>query len=193
MARTIRTKVYKFNELSEEAKKVAIEEERRSYMEYGEPLYMFDDYCKEKAKEYGFYDCKFQWSLSYSQGDGLSFSGSIDADDLIKMAMPNLKKSIACAISKNIVIEIKGNTAHYSYAAKSDVDVWLEANKDYPHIDDIVHELRTYLKELYMQLCRELEKDGYSWIEEEDKDERIIERIEANEWEYTKNGKVFNS
>lgn len=192
MARTIRTKVYKFSELSKEAQKVAIEKERNDFYEYGEPLFMFEDYCEEKAKEYGFYDCKFQWSISYSQGDGLSFSGRIDAADLIKMAMPNVKRSIATVLANNITIEIKGNTSRYAYAAKSDVDLWMdEYNREHPNLQKLVDELRTYLEDLYMQICRELEKEAYSWIESENEDSAIIDRIEANEFEFTQDGRRF--
>jgi predicted nucleotidyltransferase len=191
--RTIRTKVYRFDELSDSAKEKAVERERNEYYEYGEPLFMFDDYCHEQAKEIGFYDCKFQWSISYSQGDGLSFSGKIDAEDLIKKCMPDIKKSVAKVLADNISIEINGNTGRYAYAAKSDVDIWMDnySRHDYANIQKLVDKLKACLENIYMNLCKELEKEAYSWIESENEDSAIIDRIQANEYEFTKDGNRF--
>lgn len=193
MARTIRTKVYQFNELSDKAKQIAIEKERNDFYEYGEPLFMFDDYCTERAKEYGFYDCKFQWRISYSQGDGLSFSGRMDAKELIEQRYPHLKKSIINALCDNITIEIKGNTGHYCYAAKSDVDVWMDnySRNEYNNIQILVDELKNHLEDRYMKLCKELEAEAYSWIESENEDTAIIDRLTSNEYEFTEDGRRF--
>lgn len=192
--KTIRTKVYQFSELSEQAKKVAIERERKDYWEYGEPLYFFDEYCNEQAALFGFTDCKFQWSLSYSQGDGLSFScGSFDLKKFLSEHSPKLKQSVIDTLSCYLTTEIKGNTGHYCYAHKNDVSISLDVyRREYPNIDKLVAELELSLQSIYLQLCKELEREGYSWIEAEDKDESIIDRIESNEWEYTQDGKRFN-
>ena len=71
--RTIRTKVYNFEELSQEAKQVAIERYRNNTTEVF--LDMFQEGCIEAIEEAGFSgDIKLQYDLGYSQGDGLSFS-----------------------------------------------------------------------------------------------------------------------
>jgi len=190
---TVTTNVYSFNELSKESQKIAIEKERQYNYEHGEPLFFFDEYCNERAKGLDFYDCKFQWSISYCQGDGLSFSGRIDANDLILKCFPNIKKSVLNVLCNNITIEIKGNTGHYTYAAKSDVDLWMDnySRNEYNNIQIIVDELKEYLEDIYIDLCNELEKEAYSWIESENEDASIIERIEANNYKFTEDGKIF--
>ena len=192
MARTIRTKVYQFNELSDNAKKVAIEKERESYYQDGEPLMFFEDYCSEKVAEYGFNDCKFQWRLSCSQGDGLSFSCT---EFNVKQFLTNNtrlhKESVINAITNNCVYEIKGNTGHYCYASKSDIDFYLDANKEYPNIESIVSLVKTEIQNTYLQLCKELEDAGYRWIDAENEDAAIIERIEENDYEFTADGRRF--
>jgi len=190
--RTIRTKVYKFDELSNEAKKKAIEKERQSYWEHGEPLYFFDEYCKEKAAELGFNDCKFQWRLSCCQGDGLSFKCT--DFDLKKFLTNNTrlhKVSIINAIADNCTYKISGNTGHYCYASRSDIDLYLDCNKDYPNIEAIVADIKTDLENAYLQLCKELEGEGYSWIEAEDKEDAIIERLIEGDYEFTIDGNRF--
>jgi hypothetical protein len=190
--RTIRTKVYQFSELSEQAKKVAIEKERDDYWKYGEPLFMFEDYCKERAKEQGFNECTFRWSLSYCQGDGLSFTCTdFDTDKFIPESIPDEKKLLRRVLKSNLNFTVKQNNGHYAYASKSDCDLILDTNKDYSNIEAIVDTMRTKLENKYMNLCKELEKEGYSWIESENEDTAIIDRLEANEYEFTADGRRF--
>lgn len=190
--KTIRTKVYQFNELSKAAQQTAIEDERNDYQKNGEPLYFFDEYCKDKAAEEGFKDCKFAWSLGYCQGDGLSFS--CDRFDLEQFFTNNtrLRQLFIKPLAAHCIVVLKGNDGRYAFASRSDVDLYLDANKDYPRIEEIIALLRTELEDKYLALCEELQKDGYKWIESEDEDNSIIDRIEANEYEFTKDGKRFN-
>ena len=71
---TITTDIFTFDELSPEAQARAIESHRQTDYENGEPLYFFADNAAERAAEKGFKNIDLQYSLNYSQGDGLSFS-----------------------------------------------------------------------------------------------------------------------
>ena len=78
MSRTIETTVYKFNELSEDAKQVAIAEYRDGIMYEDLEIFMNDElynlFDKYKIEDMG---TTVRYSLSYSQGDGASFTGDI--------------------------------------------------------------------------------------------------------------------
>jgi len=192
MARTIRTKIYKFDELTNDAKQVAIEWYKTILNNDSDILYFFADECKEVAKDSGFNDITVCYSLSYCQGDGLSFKcEDLDVERMINEAIPNVKKSVLNAIKNNIVWKIKGNNGRYAFASKSDVDFWLDANKDYPNIENAVATVRTYIEDTYMALCKELEKNGYDEIDYRYTDESIIDTILANEYEFTADGRRF--
>ena len=73
----------------------------------------------------------------------------------------------------------------------SDADNNRRANKDYPNIEKVVDTMRIKLENKYMALCKELEKEGYSWIDAGSEDSALIDHIEANEYEFTKEGNRF--
>lgn len=193
--------IYSFAELTEEAKEKAIEKVREQRYKFGEPLYFFEELCIEKAEKEGFINPKFQWSLNYCQGDGLSF----EADGFKLEKLKNLflnhlgkgKEKTALLLAENCSVIIKGNTGHYSFASSSDVDLYIEnytssincTNID--NIDEICGYVLSDFENIYVDLCNELEKDGYAEIEYYFSDEAIIEDIEANDCEFTEDGKPF--
>lgn len=193
MSKTIRTKVFSFNELSEEAKKVAIKNEINDYQRNGEPLMFFDEYFKEIAKEEGFFINKLCYSLSYCQGDGLSFSGSIDIDKLLNEFKPVLKQSVKEVIKLYLCVNIRHNNGHYCYASNKDIDIFLNDNlKEYKNIENLVSNFENFVRVKYLELCKELESEGYNIIEREGSEEAATDRLNDSENLYTKDGKIFN-
>lgn len=199
MAKTIRTKVYAFNELSDEAKQVAIENYRSRFDDWHFENQTLEEYFNEQIKLEGFENPKVQFSLGYSQGDGLSFSadGYSGLHNIVLGIVGKHKPKTAQLIADNITLEIKGNTGRYCYASKADIDGYIEhytacANKPTPNIDDIVKEVVDLLIDKYIDLCNKLENDGYSRYEYIMSDGGISENIEANDYLFTKDGREFN-
>lgn len=191
--RTIRTKVYTFNELSNEAKEVAINEIRNNLEVY---LDYFNDDAVEQIENAGFYDdIKLQYSLSYSQGDGLSFScNKIESKILLKFFAEVLgkgKEKTARIIIDNSYFTNSGNTGHYCYASKNDIEYIFDIGIDAPNIEKIVAKVEEKIENYYLDLCKDLEKQGYANIQYQYSDEAIIETIEANGYEFLSNGKLF--
>lgn len=193
--RTVRTKVYKFDELSTEAKSVAIVNERNDYNNYGEPLTFFTDHCQDVLKNKGFGECKLQYRLSCSQGDGLSFKTStIDIERFIKQSIPNVKKSVLNALKQLFEWKITGNTGRYTYPSKKDVNFeQTDYNFYCPNLCSLAQQISGDIATEYFDTCNELENEGYSWIESENEDETITERLINNDTEYTVDGKIFNA
>ena len=188
--RTIRTKVYQFNELTETAQKKAIEWYKTILNNDGDILQFFNEYAKEKASENGFDNIKLQYSLSNCQGDGLSFS--CDNFDIEKFLNENSRLHrplFIKVLSANLKVEMKGNTGRYCFASRSDIDLYLDNYKrNYPNIESLIECIKVELQDKYMALCRELEGEGYKEIESRYEDESIIEDIEANEYEFKADG-----
>lgn len=195
--RTIRTKVYQFNELSDEAKQVAIENERNN--EYNVELYSFQENAKERIEEVGFYDgIELQYSLNYCQGDGLSFNcGKIKESVLLSFFAEILgtgKEKTAKTIMEYCSFTLKSTNHHYCYASKGDIRYEFDDYyANHPQIHTIVGKVEEKLENLYMELCKELEKQGYDEIEYQQSDECISEKLISNEIDFTKDGKIFNS
>lgn len=192
MPRTIRTKVYTFDELNEPGKKNAIQWMRECHYTDNTALNLFEDACKEKAEEAGFTLLKLTYSLSYSQGDGLSFGGEIDRARFIREAIPGIKKSVFQVLDTYTRYEVNANNGCYSFASQRDVLFEIDTYKDYPQIEKLCEKVQDYIRARYLILCKQLEEMGYSWLEDADKDENLAEDIRANEYEFTADGKRFN-
>ena len=191
--RTVRTKIYSFAELSKEAKERAIKAFRDTNYENIE-LDSFSDYCVDVASEKGFKDAKIRYSLSYSQGDGLSFDADMNIEQLIREAKPDIKTSVLDVLCNYSVHSCKANAGHYAYASESDIEFYLDGVDSYKPLNrltEYVAEIESYIQDKYMNICSTLQADGYAEIEHQDSDEYIIETIEANEYEFTADGKQF--
>ena len=67
------------------------------------------------------------------------------------------------------------------------------AHKEYPNLFTLAVHIKGKIQSKYMDICKELENEGYEWIEYEDKDETITERIIDNDNEFTAEGEIFNN
>lgn len=193
--RTIRTKLYKFDELVVDAQQNAIEEYRENqYID----LDMFNESVKEQIEEAGFYeDVKLQYSLSYCQGDGLSFECNRIKESVLLSFFAEIlgknKEKTAKIIMKYCTFECTGNKgSHYCYASKGDISYEFDdysGNKNLIH--EIVSKVEDKVKELYLNLCKEFENQGYKELEYLRSDENIREILLENEYEFLKSGKRY--
>ena len=195
----VEVKVFKFEELSDAAKAVAIENQRKR--EYGNSNFVdeFTPRCVEKAEESGFEEPSFQYSLSNSQGDGLSFKAKRYGKlvDVFKEVLGAGKEKTAQLLADNMTQVFSGNDGHYAYAKKNQVDMYLENYtssinvKNTNRIDEVVAKVLAKVEDIYMDLCNELEKEGYADLDYRFSDEYQKETIEANEYEFTEDGERF--
>lgn len=185
-------KIYQIKELSKEAQQEAIEQYRNMNKDY---LYFFQDDCIEQLKDKFWDDVRLQYSLSYCQGDGLSFSGKLDLKKFLENVYSvKLPKYKIWAIDEYIYkVHSKGNTGHYCYSADNQIecDYNYYDNKRRKNLDKLWDNILSEIKEYYMTICKDLEKQGYAQLDYENSDEYIIEHFEANEYEFLENGKIY--
>ena len=197
--RTIETKVFNFDELTEQAKETAIEEVRAIINNNFEPeIDMLECMLLERIKEVGFDNPRLQFSLSHCQGDGLSFSADTynKLYELYVKVLGENKKTTARILSENTDVTIKGNTGRYCFSSDSDVELLIEPITssyvyELDNCNEIVEQVESELRDIYLDLCNEMESTGYKFIEEATEDETIIEEIEANDREFTEQGELI--
>lgn len=197
--RIAETKVYEFEELSEEVKERVIEKFREDKSQYLDIDYFYDN-CVYQLEELGFINPKVQYSLSYCQGDGLSFAAD-DYKGLEKLYIERLgqgkdKQKTAKILAENTTFVCNGNTGRYCYSSNDDVDIFIEnytssINTNMSNINEVVLEVLSDLQDIYMEVCSKLESQGYDEIEYQLSDECIIEDIQYNEYEFTEEGRIF--
>ena len=200
--RVLETKVYTFNELSEEAKEKAIENNRHIYVEYLEWYDNVYDTFKEKYSSL-FEITNIYFSGFCSQGDGAMFEYGGITDKLIDEFITQLELS---PLRKKIVKDIfyfsgSGRQHGHYYHEKC---CWHLINIEctyayregyYPNIDEFMYELQVdfdaYVREKYIDLAQELYQsleDEYEW---HTSDEAIEERLIEGKYEFTKDGELI--
>lgn len=196
--KTIEIQLFKFEELTPEAQQKAINDEMKHAYEYLN-LDMFYDDATEQIKDAGFLNPVLSYSLSYSQGDGLSFKADRyeKLTELFVEVLGPGKEKTAKLLADNCTIILKGNTGHYAYAHRNQVDLYLEnytssinvVNTN--NIDAVVNKVLTLLEDKYMLLCGQLEKQGYAEIEYLTGEENARETLICNDYDFTADGTIY--
>lgn len=187
-------KAYNYEELSEKAR----EKVRNFFGEHDADIQtdmLKEDFTYILAEKYSYFtDPKFQWSLGCCQGDGLSFSSNFDLNLYLKTKHPKMKESIFNVLTEILTVLPKGNTGHYCYAKKDQVDYEIESlgKNTKRRLESLINNIINEIQEEYMQICNEFEKQGYNQYEYLYSDEYAKETCEANEYTFRENGVMEN-
>jgi len=192
------TKVYPFGELSDDVKQEVVEDMADINVDY-DWWYDYDDK-KEIVKLMGIDIDNIYFSGFSSQGDGACFEGSYEyRKGCVKAIMDYAPKDTELhriikelqSIQKKCFYSAKASvkqSGHYMHKYCTEISVDFENRNtsiDYynqEHEENITELLRDYMEWIY----RSLEKD-YEYLTSE---KAIIETIEANEYEFTADGKL---
>lgn len=193
MPRTFETTVFQYDELSDAAKAKAREWGAEAAHRYFEPSHLTDWFREElERKCLPFED--IEWSLSYSQGDGVAFYGTVDdLTGLLRHAKALTKfRGLRDARGEwRVDVSLSRNDFGHHYAHWNTMTVnveWLD--DDYTaRQSDLMDALHDTVKAYVQATSRELEKAGYSDIEYQSSDEVVVETIRANEYEFDAEGR----
>ncbi len=178
LGRIVTHRVYKFEELSKEAQKKAIDDNRgineidSDLM--SESLESWLDEELDKVKGLGeHHDVKLQYSLGYSQGDGVSFTGTF------------FYKQVQFRIS---------HSGNYYHKHSTDFQILMYKDKYDGDFTDSEYEKATKIVEefkqnYYFPICDKIEKIGYDQIEYDQSDEAVKETLIENEFEFFADGR----
>lgn len=205
---TIEYQVYKYIELSDEAKEKA----RAWYLEGREPYVFTEIVMEDLYNLFGENDLQVQYSLGYCQGDGLNIYGKINAENIFK-CLENHNGGTQLEQFENVLTEKEKKTIlhyaelcgeielpinnRYCYCIARYVDVaeeWeyiLENHFDYSNINkEALEKFENLVQEVFEKLCASYEEQGYEYfyeISEED----LEEMCEANGYEFLEDGTIF--
>lgn len=169
--------LYEYSELSPEAQKKALSQWREGN-DYFFLEYELQEKLHELLGEHGIKDTNdtskpgtkptpVYYSLSYCQGDGAMFEGVFEWN--------------------GYTVTVKHSGQYYHYNSK-DIDMVDEEGNE-PETNE---PLKSF-NELYVSICKELEHQGYAFMEYEDSEEMFVEACEANEYTFTIDGKIENA
>ncbi len=205
---TVEYEVYKYNELSEEAK----EKVKRWYLNGQEPM-AFSEMVKEDLNcLFGKNNLDVQYSLSYCQGDGFNIYGEIDAKNIFECLEKHNGGTQLAEFENVLTEEEKKTIIHYAeecgaiklpmnnrycYSLADYIDItedWGYQLENYFEYDNINEELlvkfEKLVRNIFNKLCRSYEKWGYEFFYEIPEEE-LEEMCEANGYEFLEDGTVF--
>lgn len=191
---TVTKTVFTLDELSDTARQNALEKmsallydwiDPSQIAEYlnGELLAMLTGECvgdissKELTKRVGL---QIEWSLSYSQGDGVAIYGTLNSDDAPKLEWGN---GTTATLTRNSL------SNHYSHAYTMNISVFrydedgYEIDSDCPENEQFADQIR--------DICRQLEQTGYDQIKWLTCEETVREYLN-NDYprRFTENGEI---
>ena len=156
---------------------------------------IIENFC-ENAEKIGFNVTidDVQFSGFWSQGDGASFTGSIDILKYLKETRQlTVYRPLVKAINNGYVsdtVVISRDSYHYSHentCSADDIEVYEDIS---PKVEDLridlEYELEEKRKDLSIELYRDLEKT-YNYLCSE---EAIVETLVANEYEFDESGDI---
>lgn len=200
--RTIRTKVYKFNELSETAQEKAIEKLSDINVDYEWWDATFEDFkelCKTLAIEV---DTKHTYfSGFYSQGSGSSFTADIDVYECLKAIKNENWKTYApkenlqfynvtdnmLRLCRLCTCDIQPTNRESSVKINFDSDTYGK----HPNIDSVITDIEDFFEDVANTLNNWLYSSLQTEYEYLTGKESITETILANEYEFTQDGRMI--
>ena len=191
--KTIKTKVYLFNELSEDAKIKAIEDAQNAQIntDYDWHQFIVEDFKEKMYKQYGIDVSNVYFNGFYSQGDGACFEGNVNIYEYLKQTKQLTRyKSILKYVKEylpNINIKQSGHYYHSKSMTFTD-NYFFEASETIQNVlYEIMDEIIEICEEESDTLYRELE-DEYQRIVS---DEAIADTLIANEYYFTEDGTMY--
>lgn len=187
--RTIETVVYDFDELSDEAKQKAIEK----WYENEDYPWLEDDMAEFLSENDPYFcDKKIQYSLSYCQGDGLSFESKFDLEKWLK-DKGTVRASFIPVLVLYLDIRSCGNTGnHYCYAHRDQIEMNIDTYKSNANFDALCESILRDVQDYYMELCKKAEEYGYGILEYRMNEQEFDECCQANEYTFLPDGTMKN-
>jgi len=190
--------LYKFEKLSDTAK---------DEFRYSQDLFILEDYIEDYIGEYlGLDYSGLEYSLSYSQGDGVCFKlDSLDTSKLRELDIyneftefRNFELDLFLPLIGNGGIEFNRVNSHYSHERSYTIELNLWEIQEYifcrelsPVLCDRLELFIDALSSWYIDLQKHVRDHGYKEIKYLQSDECLIELCEANNYEFTADGKLY--
>lgn len=206
---TIKLALYEFKELSAQAKEKALQEFAYINVDYDWYTFTIEDFknvCATIVIEIDVQRTYFRGF--YSQGDGSSFQATVDIPQLTKAILnqawvgyaPNLQFNFPAVDFDSRLIRLFENESLDAnpnivgserwYSVTADLSYQLPyTNHCYNRTEAELEKLETWLQAIADKLNRYLFKSLQAEYEHQTEEKAIVETIEANEYQFTADGK----
>lgn len=187
--------LYNFDELSEKAKQKVLNTEKECL--YNNHCNNLDDFICDCLCNYGMEDAEYNYSLSYSQGDGVcfyninlfSYSRLTSKDNNIKLNKFELEaltllnkeeyKMLLQYLNEGYNIKIVKNSSMYCHSHTCSLEeeyYYSDDAEEENKMNNFIYDFKKKMENIYYNMCYEIERLAYNYIENISDDE-ITENI----------------
>lgn len=176
--------LYKFEELTTEQQEKVLDKYRDWNDDLTCNLIDYDYIHIEKLKEKGFLNPDISYDLSYSQGDGASFTCTeLDYNLLLKDYKGKHKNWLLNILKEYCEVRIERSPyCRYYHENSCNTELYEYTQYNYPHIIDELENIRQHIEEIRERACLELKHDLQADIDYLESDECIAESFIDNEY-----------
>ncbi len=190
--RTKQINLLKFNELSKEAKELAIEQNNQINTDYDWWKWIEEEW-REKLEKLGYANAEIFFSGFYSQGDGACFTAEVVIEKWVKTHKKGqrIAKLLAELNAGDLATITIKNNGRDSYATSTTVEyegLSELSDKAYNQLEEVVQ----WIKEERETLGNELYQELQSNYEDLSSAEAISETLLANDCDFLKSGVMPN-
>ena len=193
--------VYKFDELPVSVQTKVIDRYRDELSDL-----LADDLkgdMNRKLNNYvGGLDFELAYSLNYCQGDGVSFTGSVEGKEELFMLAglvyggDKIPRNISRLINCDIIYKVEFARCNYRYTHGHTVQTNIidnyNVNGRYHYISSAINEFQNDINKWRLKTCDILEKEGYEVIDNLYSDNNIKSYIIENDCEFFLDGRDYN-
>lgn len=199
--------IFNFEELESDIQKKIINDFKEMLVNDNFEL-LEENYIYKLENDYKLYDYEIEYSLSYSQGDGVCFynnrynllsytvlknndikNANVFEKYLIENNLINDKLLNYLNDGYNLGIFKGGNNYTHAYTCIIDYEYYYNDDEQ-ETINNYIEDIKHKLYDVYINLCGELEKIGYSCYDVPD--DEVKEYIDNYNYEFLEDGKIFN-
>ena len=176
--------LYSFDELNEKAKEKVLNTEREEL--YSMHCQNVDDVIYDCLCSYGMEDAEYNYSLSYSQGDGVcvyninlfSYTRLTSKDNNIKLNKFELEaltllnekeyKMFLQYLNEGYNIKIVKNSSMYCHSHTCTLEeeyYYSDDAEEEKAINNLIYDLKKKMEFIYHNMCYEIERLAYNYIE----------------------------
>ena len=182
--------IYNFDELNEKAREKVLNTEKDKL--YNEHCNNVDDVIYDCLYNYGVGDAKYNYSLSYSQGDGVCFyninlfsytrltskdyNTKLNKFELEALTLLNEKeyKMFLQYLNEGYNIKIVKNSSMYCHSHTCSLEeesYYSDDAEEEKAINNLIYDLKKKMEYIYHNMCYEIERLAYNYIENISDDE----------------------
>ena len=198
--RNISANVYEFNELPISVQAKVIDRYRDRLSD------LLDDDLKEDMEwklnsHVGGLDFELAYSLNCCQGDGVSFTGSVEGkEELLTLAGlvydNKIPKNVSRLINCDVIYEVEFARCNYRYThghtVQTNIVYDYNISSRYHYISRAINEFQNDINKWRLKTCNILEKEGYEVIDNLYSDNNIKSYIVENDCEFFSDGRDYN-